>query len=197
MQLIFPSLLSSSMVTSTYKQLRNWCIALHDPISVLQIFQQGWYADEPSLIRQFLCGGILLNTFLITWPQDAIPLPLELAPPPPLTRVSIQLDLCTTDYGTCNTFLAHPYAHAALLKGRIVGCLVKEYLNIASVTEDPFQDVFMFWTSLCSSDGHLFWDNDIDNSEMDLIFGVYKAPTGQGMQTANVLVAETSDLGGL
>ena len=55
----------------------------------------------------------------------------------------------------------------------------------------------MFGTSLRSSDGYLFWDNDIDNSEMDLIFGVYKAPTGQGMQTANVLVAETSDLGGL
>ncbi|KIM63410.1 hypothetical protein SCLCIDRAFT_117619, partial [Scleroderma citrinum Foug A] len=29
-------------------------------------------------------------------------------------------------------------------------------------------------------------DDDIDSSEMDLICGVYKTPTGQGMQTADL-----------
>jgi len=153
------------------------------------MFQQGWHADVPSLIRQLLCHGIPLNTFLITQLQDAILPPLELGPPPPLPRVSIQLDWRTTDYGTyeqaCNTFLARSYAHAALLKGRIVGHLAREYLDIASVTEGPSQDVFMFGTSLCSSDGRLFWDDNINSSEMDLMC-VYKTPTGQGMQTTDL-----------
>ena len=46
--------------------------------------------------------------------------------------------------------------------------------------------MFTFGTPLHSTDGRLFWDDDIDGSEMDFICGVYKTPTGQGTQTADL-----------
>ena len=137
---IAPVLLNGEryFLLSINEQLRDWYIALHDPISVLQIFQQGWHADPSSLVRQLLCRGVLLNTFLITQLQDENPPPLELGPPSPLPRVSIQLDWQTTDYDmyeqTHNTFLAHSYAHAALLKGGIIGRLAREYLDTSGKT---------------------------------------------------------------
>ena len=112
---------------SINEQSRDWCIALHDPISVLQIFQQRWHADPSSLIRWLLCHGVLLNTFLIMQIPDENPLPLKLGPSSPLPRVSIQLDWWTTDYDmyeqAWNTFLACPYVCTALLKGGIIGHL--------------------------------------------------------------------------
>ena len=185
----------------TNEQSRDRCIAIRDPISVLQIFRQGWHVDPPSLVRRLLCRGVPLNTFLITRPRDEIPPLAELGPPLPLPRVPIQLDWQTIDYGTYeqarNTFLARSYARAALLKGGIVGRLAREYLDIASMTADPSGDVFAYGTSFHSADGRFFWDDIIDGAEMDLICGVYKTPTGQGTQTADLLVAETIDLGGL
>ena len=71
--------------------------------------------------------------------------------------------------------------HTALLKGGIVGCLAREHLDIVTAARGPSQDVFTFGTPLHSTDGRLFWDDDIDGSEMDFICGVYKTPTGQGM----------------
>ena len=189
---IAPVLLNGEryFLLSINEQSRDWYIALHDPISVLQIFRQGWHADPSSLVRRLLCCRVPLNTFLITQLQDENPLLLELGPPSPLPRVSIQLDWQTTDYDTYkqtrNTFLARSYACAALLKGGIIGCLAREYLDIALATGGPSRDVFTFGTSLHSFDGCLFWDDDIDSSEMDLICGVYKTPTGQGMQTADL-----------
>ena len=108
----------------------------------------------------------------------------------PLPRVPIQLDWQTTSYNiyelACNSFLSCPYMHAALLKGGIVRCLAREHLDIVPAAGGPSQDVFTFGTPLHSTNGCLFWDVDIDGSEMDLICGVYKTPTGQGMQTTDL-----------
>ena len=183
---IIPVLLDSEryFLLSIDEPSIDWCLALCDPISVLQIFHQGWHVDPLLLVMRLLRCGVALNTFF-TRPQDE-PLPLAA----PLPRVPVQLDWRTTNYDIYelarNSFLSRPYARAALLKGGIVGRLAREHLDIVPAAGGPSQDVFTFGTSLHSADGRLFWDDDIDGSEMDLICGVYKTPTGQGTQTADL-----------
>ena len=50
---IVPVLLDGEryFLLSINEQSRDWYIALHDPISVLQTFQQGWHADPSLLVR--------------------------------------------------------------------------------------------------------------------------------------------------
>ena len=55
-----------------------------------------------------------------------------------------------------------------------------------SAVQGPSVDVFSLGTLCCSLDGQLHWDNDFSTSEIDLLCGVYKLPTGQGVQTTDM-----------
>ena len=84
------------------------------------------------------------------------------------------------------TVLRHPYTRTALLKGGILPHLARENLDVMSAVQGPSIDVFSFGTSCCSSDGWLYWNDNLSMSEIDLICGVYKLPTGQDVQTADM-----------
>ena len=61
-----------------------------------------------------------------------------------------------------------------------------ESLDVMSAVQGPSVDVFSLGTLCCSLDGQLHWDNDFSTSEIDLLCGVYKLPTGQGVQTTDM-----------
>ena len=84
------------------------------------------------------------------------------------------------------TILGRSYACAALLKGGILARLARESLNVTSAVQGPSADVFSLGTSHRSLDGQLHWDDDLSTSEIDTLCGVYKFPTGQGVQTADM-----------
>ena len=192
---IVPVLLNNEryFLLSIDEPSRDWCLALCDPISVLQIFHQGWHVDPLLLVMRLLSCGVALNTFF-TRLQDE--------PPPlasPLSRVPVQLDWRTTNYDTYelarNIFLSRPYACAALLKGGIVRCLAREHLDIVPAAGGPSQDMFTFGTPLHSTNGCLFWDDDIDGSEMDFICGVYKLPLVRACKPLICLGGQSNQLG--
>ncbi|KAH7917322.1 hypothetical protein BV22DRAFT_989523, partial [Leucogyrophana mollusca] len=84
-----------------------------------------------------------------------------------------------------NTLLGRPHGRAALLKGGIVSRLAREHLQESAGMDGPSKDVYQFGQPLQHQDGRLVWDDDLSTSEMDLICGLYKVPTGQGEQTAD------------
>ena len=53
---------------------RDWCLALRDPISVLQIFRQGWHVDPLLLVMRLLRRGVALNTFFTQLQDEPLPL---------------------------------------------------------------------------------------------------------------------------
>jgi len=165
--------------------LSGWSIYLRDPASVLQILRQQWYDEPSNLLVQLLQHGIGANTYITSNPSNPIS-PSLLRPRTPAS----ELDWRSMKYEFYEearaTVLSRPYARAALLKGGILARLARENLDVMSAVQGPSIDVFSLRTSRRSSDGWLYWDDDLSTSEMNLICGVYKLPTSQGVQTADM-----------
>ena len=73
-------------------------------------------------------------------------------------------------------FLSLPRAHAALLQGGIVWHLAIKVLGDHAedvVLNGPLDDVLKFGSKICYN-GNEFWDDGLNEAEMDLICGVYK-----------------------
>ncbi|KAH0825654.1 hypothetical protein J3R83DRAFT_8830 [Lanmaoa asiatica] len=162
-------------------------VYLRDPASVLQIVRQRWYDEPSNLLVQLLRRGIAVNTYIVTNSLN----PVSAVPPPLLhPRIPVGLNWRSTDYESYEearvTLLNRPYARAALLKGGILARLARESLDVVSAAQGPSIDVFFHGTSRRSSDGQFHWDDDLSASEADLICGVYKSPTGQGVQTVDL-----------
>ena len=65
--------------------MSSWSIYLHDPASVLQVFQQRWYDEPSTLLVQLLQRGIAVNTYIATNPSNPV------GPPPLHSQIPIEL----------------------------------------------------------------------------------------------------------
>ena len=77
---------------------------------------------------------------------------------------------------TCANFLSLPRGRAALLRGGIVWRLAIEVLGDRAedvVLNGPSDDVLKFGSNICYN-GNEFWDDGLNEAEMDLVRGVYK-----------------------
>ena len=73
-------------------------------------------------------------------------------------------------------FLSLPRGRAALLRGGIVWRLAIEVLGDRAedvVLNGPLDDVLKFSSKICYN-GNEFWDDGLNEAEMDLVCGVYK-----------------------
>jgi len=76
-------------------------------------------------------------------------------------------------------FFSQPRSHAAFLKGRIIWHLAMESIGLLAnelVLDGPSDKVLHFGTSLKPTG---LWDDDLNDSNMELICGVYKVFTGE------------------
>jgi hypothetical protein len=101
----------------------------------------------------------------------------------------ISLGYCPTGYtphladyavyqASLASFLHQPHARAALLKGGIIWHLAKEFLDNEAVLMGPSEHALHGILGMFTCNGTKFCDDQLTESEMDLISGVYKVYTG-------------------
>ena len=115
--------------------------------------------------------------------RDQIPLSIYHYSPPiirSIYRSASRLPTVQEDYTyykeTHANFLSLPQACAALLQGGIIWHLAIEVLGDCAediVLNGPLDDVLKFGSKICYN-GNEFWDDGLNEAEMDLICGVYK-----------------------
>jgi hypothetical protein len=115
--------------------------------------------------------------------RDQIPLPIYRYSSPIIRssyRSASRVPTVQEDYtyyeDTRANFLFLPRGRAALLQGGIVWRLAIEVLGDRAedvVINGPSDDVLKFGSQMCYGENE-YWDDGLDDAEMDLICGVYK-----------------------
>ncbi|KAE9408261.1 hypothetical protein BT96DRAFT_808460 [Gymnopus androsaceus JB14] len=92
---------------------------------------------------------------------------------------------------TLEDFLHLPRGRAAMRKGGIVGRLAKDFLTSEDVSSCPSDNVLQsgHWQK-SDADPYLgYWDDELSVEELDMICGVYRVDTGNGLngpQTSDI-----------
>ncbi|KAF8515612.1 hypothetical protein BU17DRAFT_51571 [Hysterangium stoloniferum] len=140
---------------------------------------------QEDLVCYLLDRGIPFTT----WIPSSIPFipPYPSGPPPPSIH-SIGLGCCDMSYKPDavdymayqeqrDVFFHHPHAHTALLRGGIVWCVAMQSISQDAVLVGPTYQVFTHGQAFQTSDGTYWWDDDLSEDELNLIYGVYKVFT--------------------
>lgn len=167
------------IISSRLASSREWCLAITSATTALECMRST-HTNLAELISFLVQSGRAFGTHRH---RDQIPLPVYRYPPPIVRssyRSSTRLPTAEEDYAyyvdTQTSFLSLPRGRAAILRGGIVWRLAIEYLGDRAehfVAHGPSDDVLRFGRQRFYNGGE-FWDDDLTETEMDLICGVYK-----------------------
>ena len=178
--LLFPSAVGIMYILSSKRSPNpGWHLALTSATTALECI---WCASTNigELVSFLVQSG---RAFKTHHSCDQIPLSIYHYSPPIIRssyQSALQLPTIQEDYTyyeeTCTNFLSLPQAHTALLQGSIVWHLTIKVMGDCAediVLNGPLDDVLKFGSKICCN-GNEFWDNRLNEAEMDLICGVYK-----------------------
>jgi hypothetical protein len=162
----------------------GWLLGLNDPATLLQCFRLNMGPSITNLVRYLFSNGIPFHTYISAselchaYPKYP-PVSLSFRPLAHRPRIS---EYAVYEHAR-HSLLSRPYGRAALLQGGIVWRLALcdfEYKEDAeyAVLLGPSEYVSVYQHVLHTDDGQSFFDDGLNDTELDLICGVYKVATG-------------------
>jgi hypothetical protein len=163
----------------------TWQLGVSDALNVLECTRRALGPCPLSIARYMISKGMALNT----WAS----LPTQVPPPRPRPPVHLgfrpsSFKPTLVDYVAYeerrNAFLSTPRARAALLMGGILWRLSKDTIQTDMALLGPSDDALSFGTYKCfdksypSHDPSVWYDDGLNEEELDLICGVYTVSKG-------------------
>ena len=162
----------------------QWSLVLTDPVTVLQCMRMNFNGSLKNMARYLFYSGIKFNTCILRDPPENDDLsyrPLSLGWRPS----EYESKPTTGDYGeyhaTLDCLFSRPYTRAALLEGGIIWHIALCYLGDCelNVTRGPSLDTVSLGKRWTLQGGSVMYNDQLSESEKDVICGVYKIATGK------------------
>jgi hypothetical protein len=181
----FANRVAQYMLVPRGSERPRWLVGLDNSVTVLECFRLDIGPSMNSVAQYLFSNGIPFHTYILA---SDLPHMYPKYPPISLSFRPLTHKPHISEYGFYenmrHSLLSRPYGRAALLQGGIVWRLALddyEHKGDAehSVLLGPSEYVSVYQHVLRTDDNQRFYDDGLDDAELDLICGVYKVATGR------------------